>query len=99
GGPVVMYIVCLPLLIILLLVVLINVTQSKKPSILPSFLQNWDFLPEPLHSLKPLDRLFTKMSCCKSCSPQSEDQELNQVTVSSKKGHDNPALESDHTKF
>ena len=55
----------------LLIITIINILQRKRPEILCSKLQNWDFLPEPLHSLKPLDRIITKITgscaCCKRC--------------------------------
>ena len=58
-----------PLLFIFFIVIIINIIQSKRPSLLPSCLQDWNFLPECLHSLKPIDRqlmkLINKCSCFK----------------------------------
>lgn len=45
---------------------LINALQAQKPQWLPSKLRNWSWLPEPLYSLEPYDRLIGKFcSCCK----------------------------------
>ena len=57
---------------IVLLVILINVLQDKRPEALPKKLRNWDFLPEPLRSLDPLDRVISKVlelftKCCPTC--------------------------------
>ena len=46
----------LPLVILMLLILLINIVQKQRPKYLPEILRNWDFLPEFMHSLKPLDR-------------------------------------------
>lgn len=60
--------------VIILFVVVINVLQSKKPNWLPAPLRTWDFLPLPLHSLKPYDAFFTRfLLCCKSCKDQGDE--------------------------
>lgn len=61
-----------PILILLIIIVVINIIQRKRPMCLPGKLRTWNFLPEPLHSLKPIDRVFKKMmiGCrahCKCC--------------------------------
>ena len=53
--------------------------QEKFPDRLPEKLRSWDFLPEPLHSLAPYDRLIHKIMCCKK-HKLSEDVE-NQVEL------------------
>ena len=68
AGSVVLMAVGIPLLVLLLLVVLVNVLQQKKPSFLPPFLRTWHFLPLPLRSLQPYDSLFSKCLCCKKLS-------------------------------
>ena len=55
-GPVAIYVAFLPLLALLAIVVLINVLQEKRPKSLPRSLRDWDFLPEFMRSLDPLDR-------------------------------------------
>ena len=43
-----------------------NVLQNKKPNWLPKVLRTWDFLPEPLRSLEPYDKIMMKyVLCCK----------------------------------
>ncbi|XP_020854517.1 sodium-dependent phosphate transport protein 2A [Phascolarctos cinereus] len=53
-------------------IVLVNLLQSRSPAQLPKWLQNWDFLPHWMHSLKPLDRLITRATlCCTHPEPRS----------------------------
>jgi len=44
-------------LTIALIVVVINVLQRFKPSVLPAKLRTWEFLPKYMRSLEPMDRL------------------------------------------
>ena len=60
----------LPAFVILIIVAIINILQNKKPNVLPAKLRNWDFMPLPLHSLEPLDRLFSVFKCCHSNSSE-----------------------------
>lgn len=78
GGPIVMMVIGIPILVTLFLVIVINITQRKFPRILPNWLRTWDFLPEFMRSLAPLDRriswvrdLFAR--CCKCCRPKEEN--------------------------
>lgn len=64
AGPIVVYCVGIPLVIFMLALTLINALQCQKPSLLPEKLRNWNFLPEPLHSLEPWDRWLSKLCCC-----------------------------------
>lgn len=54
------------ILAIIALVVIagINYLQSNRPDKLPTVLQNWEFLPRWMHSLEPLDMLFSRCTCC-----------------------------------
>merc|ERR1711971_225547 len=61
AGPVVIYVVFVPIAALLLLVTIVNLLQKRKPKLLPAKLQNWEFLPEPVRSLDPVDRLI--VSC------------------------------------
>merc|ERR1711971_301428 len=61
AGPIVIYVVFVPIAALLLLVTLVNLLQRRKPKLLPAKLQNWEFLPEPVRSLDPVDRLI--VSC------------------------------------
>ena len=47
-----------PIAIISVIVLAINLLQSKKPQWLPEQLKNWDFLPIWMHSLDPLDKVI-----------------------------------------
>ncbi|XP_067314185.1 sodium-dependent phosphate transport protein 2A [Pseudorasbora parva] len=49
-------------------VLLVNLMQSRSPTHLPRTLRSWDFLPQWMHSLKPLDKLITRTTAL-CCSP------------------------------
>ncbi|XP_060068045.1 sodium-dependent phosphate transport protein 2A-like [Ylistrum balloti] len=61
--------------IIIFLIVTLNIIQKKWPHILPKCFQTWEFLPEFMRSLAPLDSIITKVlyafsgkcSCTCSC--------------------------------
>lgn len=97
GGPLVLAIVGIPIVALLAIVVIINVIQAKKRSILPGFLQTWDWLPKPLHSLQPYDTCCLSLPCCKSC--RVPEEELNHVEITKENCVENPAFESTDTKF
>ena len=61
AGAIVIYVVFVPIAALLLLVLLVNLLQRRKPKLLPSKLQTWEFLPKPVRSLEPFDRLV--VSC------------------------------------
>ena len=50
--------VCLPFVLILLFVIIVNIFQRKAPHILPKRLQDWEWLPKWLRSLEPFDGLL-----------------------------------------
>lgn len=67
-----------PFLGVTVFIAMVNVMQAHSPSHLPAKLQTWDFLPQWMRSLKPLDRLITKATDCCGATPevgQGEDQE------------------------
>ena len=72
----------IPVLVLIIIVIIINVLQDKKPHRLPAKLQNWDFLPKPLHSLEPWDGIFRKCGgackCCPCCKNVDDDVEYPQ---------------------
>ena len=81
--------VLIPFLLLALFVGVVNVLQSKKPSVLPEILRTWDWLPLCLRSLEPMDRQIQRLiSCCTAkCSccccykkgPEGEtDRRVNQ---------------------
>lgn len=61
--------VAVPIVVLIIFVIIVNVMQSKCPRFLPAVLRNWEFLPKPLHSMAPWDRVVTSTStfCCKHC--------------------------------
>lgn len=92
-----------PVIVLVILVVVLNILQSHCPHYLPPVLRNWDFLPQPLHSLKPWDRIVTRLMdfcgkrcCCKCCHKGEVDEEEK-----NKRGlemYDNPTLSVDDGK-
>ncbi|KAL3859991.1 hypothetical protein ACJMK2_010168 [Sinanodonta woodiana] len=78
-----------PVLILLVVVVIINIIQSKRPSLLPMFLQSWSFLPEPLRSLEPYDRVIKKCKCCKEDIILSEESSSKLSSTDSSKNLNN----------
>lgn len=97
GGPLVLGIVGIPIIVILAIVVIINIIQAKNRKLLPKFLQTWDWLPKPMHSLQPYDACCLSLPCCKSCR-EAQNEELSQVEVT-KNSVDNHAFENTDTKF
>merc|ERR1719220_95265 len=72
AGSVALFVVLIPVAVVILLVLTISMIQKHKPSILPEMIRTWDFLPEPLRSLDPLDRIIGKLNCLKLCRKSSE---------------------------
>jgi sodium-dependent phosphate cotransporter len=75
----------------------INWMQSNtKPAneLLPEKLRNWEFLPEPLKSFEPYDRLLTGCSCCPTAD-DLEAQKVDEVELQEQKsgGIDNPSMD------
>ena len=79
----VMLAVLVPVLALIILIGIINLLQSKAPRVLPRFLKDWKFLPEPCRSLDPYDRVFRKVfgrcSCCKQIPDDSEDEDESEL--------------------
>ncbi|KAJ0033031.1 hypothetical protein NQD34_000138 [Periophthalmus magnuspinnatus] len=87
-----------PLLALLIIIVIINVLQKRKPACLPPALRSWDFLPLWAHSLAPWDKVvdvfITKCCCCCKCCRLPSDQETQEEQQKShKEAYDNPAME------
>ncbi|XP_055957264.1 sodium-dependent phosphate transport protein 2B isoform X2 [Patella vulgata] len=74
--------VMIPIVVFCIIVAFINCLQRKRRGCLPPVLRNWYFLPEPLRSLRPIDRCFTKCKCCR----QKDDVDDG----------DKPAIQMDH---
>jgi len=99
GGQALLLGLGIPLLLLFIAIVVINNLQDKKPNILPPFLRTWDFLPLPMHSLEPYDRLFKKINalCCKCCHSETRvepEEEAVAITEKSSGSH-NTAFEKD----
>ena len=73
----------------------LNVAQSKEAlrKRLPEELQTWEFLPKPLRSLEPYDRILTSLPCCRSCAadPDVESASPTPMTKDTKGIH-NPTF-------
>merc|ERR1719453_2226981 len=68
--------------LISLFVVTVNTLQTRKPDVLPGLLKDWSFLPAPMRSLEPMDRILCEplnrvictplgKICCRCC-PSSD---------------------------
>ncbi|XP_038148347.1 solute carrier family 34 member 2a [Cyprinodon tularosa] len=95
-----------PLVVMLIMVLVINALQKRKPGWLPSGLRSWDFLPLWAHSLDPWDKLvgvfIAKCCCCCKCcqisndSQEHEEQESDEhCTEIHKEVYDNPMMSVD----
>jgi len=81
AGTIPIYVVITLLLTIIIFSVTVTNLQISHPSILPSMLQDWTFLPLWLHSLDPWDQLITAvLGCC--CRRKGwEDDQLQDVII------------------
>jgi hypothetical protein len=81
-----------PIILFILILIIINIMQSKLPKYLPVFLQNWNFLPIYLRSLEPYDKLFR----CKHTNDimdETDDLKLIQAQLSLKSLKQYPKVE------
>lgn len=111
AGSAALYILLGVVAVLAALVALISLLQRRRPSVLPTVLQTWQFLPEPLRSLRPYDRVVSAVTsrcgCCPCCQEPAGDDERRDSSDSTTrqkhaaqlkfngKGADNPALEMD----
>ncbi|XP_044061376.1 sodium-dependent phosphate transport protein 2A isoform X2 [Siniperca chuatsi] len=72
-----------PFLGVTIFITMVNMMQARSPSHLPTKLQTWDFLPQWMHSLKPLDRLITKATVCSSftCEEGQGEEEEEHIST------------------
>ncbi|KAM7394162.1 hypothetical protein PAMP_020980 [Pampus punctatissimus] len=95
-----------PLIAMLIIIIVINALQKRKPGYLPAALQSWDFLPLWAHSLEPWDKVVGVCTakcccCCKCCQIAADDQEHREKesVEKSKNPHtevyDNPAMSAE----
>lgn len=71
-----------PFLGVTIFIAMVNVMQARSPGHLPAKLQTWDFLPQWMHSLKPLDRLITKATvCCSFTCEEGQGEEEEHIST------------------
>jgi sodium-dependent phosphate cotransporter len=80
--------------LVFLFVVTVNTLQTRKPDVLPGLLKDWSFLPKPMRSLEPMDRILCEplnrvictplgKICCRCCPSGTADVELAKAPASS----------------
>ena len=74
AGAIAIYIVFIPFPILVLTVVILTQLQNRRPHLLPVKMQSWSFLPEPLRSLEPMDRLV--VSCIGKWKKKDKEVDL-----------------------
>ncbi|XP_074490619.1 solute carrier family 34 member 2b [Sebastes fasciatus] len=93
-----------PIVVLAIFVIIVNVMQSRCARFLPKCLQTWDFLPKPLHSMEPWDRVVMscfgfcrRRCCCKycKCCREDEDEKIRRNSKKSLEMYDNPAMTRD----
>merc|ERR1719234_2390336 len=83
-----MVVISFTLLLVTLLAFSVIVTkmQTACPSVLPPRLRSWAFLPLPLHSLDPWDRVIVAaLGCCCSKRREATTDDLEEVIIHKKK--------------
>ncbi|XP_053328785.1 sodium-dependent phosphate transport protein 2C [Spea bombifrons] len=77
AGWIVLGAVAGPIVLLIIVAIIINILQKKRPSWLPPVLKNWNFLPKWMHSLAPLDRFITSACgcCCKKCTKKQIEED------------------------
>ena len=94
AGPIALYMVVVPIILLVVSVAIINLMQRKKPSWLPPFIRDWKFLPLWMRSLKPIDDVFSKLRCCQKCQGDAE-----QVAVEEEQFDDIEAGHGNHVSI
>nr|AAB16821.1 Na/Pi cotransport system protein [Pseudopleuronectes americanus]AAB39696.1 Na/Pi cotransporter [Pseudopleuronectes americanus] len=92
-----------PFVVLIVFVIVVNVMQSRCPRFLPKVLQDWDFLPRPLHSMAPWDTVVTSAlgfcgkycCCCCKCCKKTEDENMMKNNTKSLEMYDNPSMLKD----
>lgn len=100
--------IAVPVLAVLIVVIIINILQRKRPHILPQKLRNWNFLPRWMHSLQPWDDVITSAistcgtyccCCCKCCKNQTVEKEVKEKSVKAMEVHENPVSLDDEANY
>jgi len=85
AGPIPLYIAVSIIISTIIFAVVVNNLQANYPTYLPSILQNWNFLPQWMHSLDPWDSMIMAMvGCCCRRKGWEQDGDLKQVIISKK---------------
>uniref|UniRef100_A0A8C7ND46 Sodium-dependent phosphate transport protein 2B n=1 Tax=Oncorhynchus mykiss TaxID=8022 RepID=A0A8C7ND46_ONCMY len=96
--------VAVPIVVLAIFIIVVNLMQARCPQYLPSGLRDWDFLPRPLHSMAPWDRVVTSgmafcgarcCCCCKCCQSTDDEEKGLQERKKSLEIYDNPVLTRD----
>ena len=84
--------------VMIVIIGMINYLQSheKCHRILPSKLINWEFLPQPMRSLAPYDRLLTGCLCFKRCFEEQSSRDSLETRNQIEEGTHNIAYQ--HTE-
>lgn len=94
-----------PFLGVSVFVTMVNVMQTHSPGRLPAKLQTWDFLPQWMRSLKPLDRLIARVTAPCGGAREAEsaggegktcagaDQQKASTLRKAELAYDNPAMQ------
>lgn len=80
AGPIALAVVLVPAGALVVFVSIVSVLQRKKPSFLPDILQDWKFLPVWMRSLEPVDRIISRLSCCKGSNKPSINRTETGIT-------------------
>jgi len=89
-----MVVITFTVLLVTLLAFSVTVTkmQTACPNYLPALLRSWAFLPLPLHSLDPWDRVIVgALGCCCSKRDQPAGDDLEQVIIHKKSANNGGA--------
>jgi sodium-dependent phosphate cotransporter len=71
--------VIIPTIVLVIIVSIINAIKGRRPGLLPHFLRSWRWLPRPLRSLEPYDRIFSKIPFCNGTA-EGDNEELVSVS-------------------
>ena len=74
-----------PVVLLFIIIAIINILQSEKPQWLPVQLRRWFFLPLCCHSLKPVDRVLSKIiiscRCCRQLNSKQDSKNNNESSA------------------
>merc|ERR1719402_1864885 len=91
-GTIPLYIFTTLLITIIIFCVIVTNLQNSAPNYLPALLRSWAFLPLPLHSLDPWDRVIVgALGCCCSKRDQPPGDDLEQVIIHKKSANNGGA--------